>query len=134
MEEDIKILKELRKELGLYANGEKIKQGQAIENKEVEDALYMLLHCSLKDKEYETQKWQFKTVYNYIEQLEKENENLVLNALNSKKYIDNECIPKSAIREKIKEIRKKAETSQSIELLIFDSKSDILEELLGEEN
>ena len=32
MEEDIKILEELRKELGLYANGEKIKQGQSLEN------------------------------------------------------------------------------------------------------
>lgn len=32
MEEDIKILEELRKKLGLYANGEKIKQGQALEN------------------------------------------------------------------------------------------------------
>ena len=28
----IKILEELRKELGLYADGEKIKQGQALEN------------------------------------------------------------------------------------------------------
>lgn len=32
MKEDIKILEELRKKLGLYANGEKIKQGQALEN------------------------------------------------------------------------------------------------------
>lgn len=29
---DIKILEELRHELGLYANGEKVRQGQAIEN------------------------------------------------------------------------------------------------------
>lgn len=32
MEEDIKILKELRKKLGLYANRNKVKQGIAIEN------------------------------------------------------------------------------------------------------
>ena len=32
MEENIKILEELRKKLGLYANGENIKQGQALEN------------------------------------------------------------------------------------------------------
>lgn len=32
MEEDIKILEELRKELGLSADGNKIKQGQALEN------------------------------------------------------------------------------------------------------
>ena len=29
---DIEILEELRHELGLYANGEKVRQGQAIEN------------------------------------------------------------------------------------------------------
>jgi uncharacterized protein (UPF0335 family) len=39
-------------------------------NKEVEDALHMLLHCSLKDKEYETQKDQFRIVHEYIEKLE----------------------------------------------------------------
>ena len=38
-------------------------------NKEVSDALYMLLHCALKDKEFETQKEQFDIVYKYIEEL-----------------------------------------------------------------
>lgn len=42
-------------------------------NKEIIDALYMLLHCSLKDTEYETQKEQFKAVYDYICSLEQEN-------------------------------------------------------------
>lgn len=41
-------------------------------NKEVEDALHMLLHCSLKDTEYETQFEQFKIVYDYITNLEEE--------------------------------------------------------------
>lgn len=44
-----------------------------IDNKEVSDALHMLLHCSLKDTEYKTQKSQFKIVNAYIKQLEKEN-------------------------------------------------------------
>lgn len=45
MQEDIKILEELRKELGLFADGNKIKQGQSIEHlikayKEKEADLY----------------------------------------------------------------------------------------------
>ena len=43
-------------------------------NKEIEDALHMLLHCSLKDTEYETQREQFEFIYKYIENLEKENQ------------------------------------------------------------
>ncbi len=49
---------------------------EKIEYKEVQDALYVLLHCSLKDKEYETQKQQFDLVMNYIDRLQKENEEL----------------------------------------------------------
>lgn len=42
------------------------------DRKEVSDALHMLLHCALKDKEFETQKEQFKIVMDYIKSLEKE--------------------------------------------------------------
>ena len=45
-------------------------------NKEIEDALHTLLHCSLKDTEYETQVEQYKIVRNYITNLEQENEKL----------------------------------------------------------
>ena len=45
-------------------------------NKEVEDALHMLLHCSLKDTEYETQFEQYKIVRNYITNLQQENKQL----------------------------------------------------------
>lgn len=38
--------------------------------KEIEDALHMLLHCSLKDTEYETQVEQYKIVRNYITNLQ----------------------------------------------------------------
>lgn len=51
--------------------------------KEIEDALHMLLHCALKDKEYTTQKGQFTIVRKYIEQLEQ--------ALNEIKEIINAC-------------------------------------------
>lgn len=40
-------------------------------NREIEDALCMLLHCSLKDKEYTTQKEQYTVIKEYIEKLEK---------------------------------------------------------------
>jgi len=39
-------------------------------NKEIEDALHTLLHCSLKDTEYETQFEQYKIVRNYITDLQ----------------------------------------------------------------
>ena len=45
-------------------------------NKEIDDALHMLLHCSLKDTEYETQVEQYKLVRDYITNLKKENKQL----------------------------------------------------------
>lgn len=45
-------------------------------NKEVIDSLHTLLHCSLKDTEYKTQKEQFKIVYDYITDLQQENKQL----------------------------------------------------------
>ena len=48
-----------------------------IDNKEVNDALHMLLHWALKNTEYETQKQQFQIVNAYIKQLEEENKNKI---------------------------------------------------------
>lgn len=45
-------------------------------NKEIEDALHTLLHCSLKDTEYETQFEQYKIVRNYITNLQQKNKQL----------------------------------------------------------
>lgn len=45
-------------------------------DKEISDALHFLLHCSLKDIEFETQREQFEFIYKYIENLEKETEKL----------------------------------------------------------
>ena len=45
-------------------------------NKEIEDALHTLLHCSLKDTEYETQFEQYKIVRDYIINLQQENKQL----------------------------------------------------------
>lgn len=48
---------------------------KTLKNKEVSDALHMLLHCSLKDKEYETQVGQFHIIADYIKELEEKNKN-----------------------------------------------------------
>lgn len=52
-------------------------------NKEISDALYMLLHCALKDKEFETQKEQFDMVYNHIEKLNNKINKITHNLENS---------------------------------------------------
>ena len=50
-----------------------------------------------------------KPIIEKLEKAEEENENLVLSVLNNKKYIDNECIPKSIIREEIEKLERDAE-------------------------
>lgn len=57
--------------LDKYKDKEEKYKNEDINNKEVTDALCMLLSCSLKDAEFETQKEQFHTVYDYIKELEK---------------------------------------------------------------
>ena len=63
-------------------------------NKEVSDALHMLLHCALKDTEFETQKEQFHIVYDYIEKLEAETNNVITR----KKYRQTKKTLKGQIR------------------------------------
>ena len=145
IEEDIKILEENLKNDTIYVNcGNSIDKALEnlltrykqldsligeIDNKEVNDALHMLLHCSLKDTEYETQKQQFQIVNAYIKQLEEENkellevkisasahnrimeleeENKQLEAIKDeaiRKY-NFESIPVSKVKEKIEELKK----------------------------
>lgn len=92
IKEDIKILEENLKNDTIYVNcGNSIDKALEnlltrykqldsligeIDNKEVNDALHMLLHCALKNTEYETQKQQFQIVNAYIKQLEEENKAL----------------------------------------------------------
>lgn len=89
---------------------------EKIEYKEVQDALYVLLHCSLKDKEYETQKQQFDLVMNYIDRLQKDNEELrkfILEGVTIEKspyqnyrldFLRENFIPIKEIKEKFKKI------------------------------
>lgn len=131
--------------------GDEIK---VLKNKEVSDALHMLLHCALKDKEYETQKEQFNIVYSYIEQLEKEIEKkeqrlIITREAYNKVLLENakledetkNSIPKEAIREKLQEVdnqilkvreenRKFNNATKEDYMLI--GRRDVLKELLGE--
>ena len=80
------------------------------DSKEVSDALHMLLHCSLKDTEFETQKEQFEIVNAYIKQLEEENKELkkvktdgfILNNPWLLKYLNEVYIFKGKVKEKMK--------------------------------
>ena len=77
------------------------------DNKEVNDALHMLLHCALKNTEYETQKQQFQIVNAYIKQLEEENKQLEAIKDEAIRRYNFESIPKSKVKEKIEELDKK---------------------------
>ena len=128
IEEDIKILEENLKNGTIYVNcGNSIDKALEnvlarykqldsligeIDNKEVNDALHMLLHWALKNTEYETQKQQFQIVNAYIKQLEEENENLKNDLQHdglAHKYLTLKAtsIPKSKIEDKIEELKKK---------------------------
>lgn len=124
-----------------------------IDNKEVSDALHMLLHCSLKDTEYETQKEQFQIVNAYIKQLEEENNNLKTAALknddyykevcNKNKELENNCkkyvvrdrlseyventILKSLVKEKIEELKEIADEDNQDEYIKIQVLQDLLE-------
>jgi len=82
-----------------------------IDRKEVVDALHMLLHCALKDKEFETQKEQFDIVMNYIKELEEENKRI--KSIDYYKVVEDietgQYIPKSKVKEKIEEYKRKME-------------------------
>lgn len=127
-----------------------------IKYEEVQDALCVLLHCSLKDKEYETQKQQFDSVMNYIDRLQKENEKLKeeimesnLKVIGTEEYtkasmgeiIENyytaneDCIPKSVIQDEIEELESKLNVNNNIRLYTlkdsYELQMTVLEELLN---
>lgn len=71
-------------------------------NKETEDALHMLLHCSLKDTEYKTQFEQYKIVRNYITNLQKEKDALYNALITTRTKYNND---KARYRRKAKRYR-----------------------------
>ena len=90
-------------------------------NKEIEDALHMLLHCSLKDTEYETQVEQYKIVRNYITNLEQENKQLKDNWNELKKWLEeNESFDDycnettfTSVLDKIQELEQRIDSNES---------------------
>lgn len=116
MEEYIRIIEDLICEFHQSGEKERYEQAKALEillsllgeidDKEVRDALHMLLHCALTNKDFETQKQQFQIVNAYIKQLEEENKNMaeeyLVNNPGMAKYLNDNYIFKSKIESKIK--------------------------------
>lgn len=98
------------------------------EEKEVEDALIVLYKCSLKDKEYTTQKEQYKIVREYILQQQKEIEEIKvqrLKEINNTKY----WVHKDKIKAKIKELEDNYSEHSEVRI---GKCIEILQELLEE--
>lgn len=116
MEEYIRIIEDLICEFHQSGEKERYEQAKALEillsllgeidDKEARDALHMLLHCALTNKDFETQKQQFQIVNAYIKQLEEENKNMteeyLVNNPGMAKYLNDNYIFKSKIESKIK--------------------------------
>lgn len=147
MEEDKKISKELRKELGLYADGNKVKQGIAIENILAElEKVISRLKKDLKECKNNTTTPVFtedlETVLKELERLQEENtkiqteiaehvywESTPLNEI-IKRYI-----PKDKIREKLEDLEKQykeALEENSIQAFILKCQIEIFKKLLEE--
>lgn len=88
MEEVIKILEKLRKELGLYADGNKVKQGKAIEN------------LIKRNKELEEQNSMLRKVNKIVDSVTTEDIERTL--LEAGEDLKNNYIPKSKIKQILK--------------------------------
>lgn len=99
-----------------------------IDNKEVNDALHMLLHCALKNTEYETQKQQFEIVNAYIKQLEEENEELRADNYELNNRITDllENIPVQKVKENIQDLESRGyfEEANAMKDLLERSRED----------
>lgn len=127
VEEYIRIIEDLICEFHQSGEKERYEQAKALEillsllgeidDKEARDALHMLLHCALTNKDFETQKQQFQIVNAYIKQLEEENKRLnnhnIIGRIDAIKIEDLEpvlkpyYVPKSKVKEKIEELKNK---------------------------
>lgn len=77
-----------------------------INNKEAVDALCILLHCSLKDTDYETQNGQFDIIMSYIKGLEEDNNNHKAAALKNDDYYKEACHKNKELEEENNNLRK----------------------------
>lgn len=120
---DIEILEELRHELGLYANGEKVRQGQAIENliqrnKDLEEIEkeHKEENGRLRDRVKELEETLKCTQKSWFEDTKKIEIYKMLEANIAKaNEIIKDGIPKSLVREKMQELDKEEkETQESI--------------------
>ena len=120
MEKYIRIIEDLICEFHQSGEKERYEQAKALEiilsllgeidNKEASDALHMLLHCALTNKDFETQKQQFQIVNAYIKQLEYKCEtifNKLIEYSKTTEKLQKETIWKSKVIEKIEEYNKR---------------------------
>lgn len=118
MEKYIEIIEDLICEFHQSGEKERYEQAKALEillsllgeidNKEASDALHMLLHCALTNKDFETQKQQFQIVNAYIKQLEYKCEtifNKLIEYSKTTEKLQKETIWKSKVKEKIEEYK-----------------------------
>lgn len=153
MEKYIRIIEDLICEFHQSGEKERYEQAKALEillsllgeidNKEASDALHMLLHCALTNKDFETQKQQFQIVNAYIKQLEEENKHYKKYAvmmttegllINGVKFNFNDYIPKSKVIEKIEELEEeKANFFSQCFIEERDNKIEVLQEILEKE-
>lgn len=133
MEENIKILEELQKELSLYADGKKIRQGIALEHllkayKELEykynRALSDLVQESHKNKKLKEEKGWLLEEVNYLNEEKWKDFEFFVNILSK-------TILTSKIKEKIEELETKMEYENNKKVLIWLHKQrSVLQELL----
>lgn len=127
MEEDIKIMEE---DIKIIEEMIEVYRSCSVD----EEGFDMKVDIGFMKKECEA----LENLLTRYKQLEEENENLKNDLQHdglAHKYLTLKAtsIPKSKVKEKIEEYKKNIDIAQGEELLMLDSKVDVLEELLREE-
>ena len=121
MEQDIDDLEELRKELGLYANKNKIRQGIALEH----------LLKAYKELEEENIHWKGQYHLENRKYIDLHNKKIDIPIINATEEMLQQYIPKSKIKEKIEELNRKIKYEDNEKVIIWLHKQrNILQELL----
>ena len=132
---DIEILEELRHELGLYTNGEKVRQGQAIENLIQRNKDLEQIEQEHKEENGRLRKENINLKEKIIRQQEQLNiaNKKILAQKGQLKVVNNSYIPKSKVKEKMELLREDIQYSAN-PLSIDNSKYaiEVLQELLEE--
>lgn len=138
---DIEILEELRHELGLYANGEKVRQGQAIENLIQRNKDLEQIEQEHKEENGRLREENINLKEKIVRQQEQLNiaNKKILAQKGQLKVVNNSYIPKSKVKEKIEEYNKMIDATFEEKTCFADNRRNtcmeiiqILQELLEE--